>query len=245
MLSALCVLLLAVDAPTPPIPPKHPDEPVVAKPEDGGTAKDATAREAAVKAAADQAPKAPAEPATSKEGGGKEEVGKKALPPPPALTSESLCAELQKQANGRKAEKARLDAERKALNGERKKLEAKAEEIENARAQLKAETERLEQLLDQAGKAGLGAPSPVKAGTTGRAQGNAPALAKTIKSMKPPQAAALVSKLDVGLAARVLQLMSAKDSGAVLAAVKPELAAELVTAMSTLAPVDTKSGRRP
>ena len=58
------------------------------------------------------------------------------------------------------------------------------------------------------------------------------ALAKTLKGMKPDQAAALVARLDRPLAIDLLRRMRPGDAAVVLEKVKPELAAELFSMMA-------------
>ncbi|MBL8918633.1 MAG: hypothetical protein JNJ54_07235 [Myxococcaceae bacterium] len=308
MLSAFVVLVLAIDDPTPPIPPKHPDEPVIDVPKGKelghGNAKDAAAKEAAAKAAAD---KAAADKAASEKSGsaraGSSKAGDKAaadkadsdkaasekaannkasaavdplkgahgnpeqhgtpdakpqerhasagaadggvepraeVAPPPSITTNALCEELRKSAVAKKAAQAKLEEERKALAAERAKLEETAAEIGRAREQLKEETLRLEALIEESkgvrpAPGGYGAapraPSGPVVGT------NVVSLAKTMKAMKPAQAAQLVSRMEPRLAAQVLQQMSPKDSGAVLANVKADVAADLVASIAALPPV--------
>ena len=62
-------------------------------------------------------------------------------------------------------------------------------------------------------------------------------VSKAMKGMKPEQAAALVGRLDRGLAAEILRRMKATDAGAILGLLKPDLAAELATEIATRKPM--------
>jgi flagellar motility protein MotE (MotC chaperone) len=291
MFSAFVVLVLAIDDPTPPIPPRHPDEPVVDAPAKGrelghGNAKDAAAKEAAARAAADKAqagkPDAlpaeksaqpPAEKAEERrdakppptlrdahgraEGHGKPDDARGATGsadagvepraeanPPPSITSSALCDELRKSAMAKKAALSKIEEERKALVAERAKLEETAAEIARAREQLKEETQRLEALIEESKglKPALGGAARAPTGPV--VGSNVANLAKTMKAMKPAQAAQLVSRMDSRLAAQVLQQMSPKDSGAVLANVKADVAAELMASLAALPPVADPKKKR-
>lgn len=263
MLSYLLAFAIGVDPPTPPIPPKNPNEPTVdesAPPPSTspstsqGTASEAARKEAELKASIDaaesgksnsvQEPPAPAlAPEAKAEKKKPNERKTSSAPLPPQFGASALCDELRRQASLRRAEKSQLEADRKAIAEERDKLEQRAEEIERAREQLKVETLRLEGLLEQAAESGIGAALPKRPNPS--SNDNLAALAKTMKSMRPAQAAALVGKMDVRLAAQVLRLMSARDSGAVLAQVKPELAAELANALANMPAPSGTRGRRP
>ena len=58
-------------------------------------------------------------------------------------------------------------------------------------------------------------------------------VSKAMKGMKPEQAAAVVARLDRGLAAEIMRRMKATDAGAILGLLKPEMAAELATQIAT------------
>ena len=134
-----------------------------------------------------------------------------------------------------------------------------ANDIEKARDALRQETARLEALLKAAGNCGggssgmpLGEPlSPttsVPAATLREAAGEQiDTVSKAMKGMKPEQAAALIARLDRGLAAEILRRMKAVDAGAVLGLLKPELAAELATEIAIRKPAyakDKKGGAK-
>jgi flagellar motility protein MotE (MotC chaperone) len=127
-----------------------------------------------------------------------------------------------------------------------------ANDIEKARDALRQETARLEALLKSAGNCSgsttgmpLGEPlqptTSVSAATLREAAGEQiDSVSKAMKGMKPEQAAALVARLDRGLAAEILRRMKATDAGAILGLLKPELAAELATEIATRKPLYAK-----
>ena len=125
-------------------------------------------------------------------------------------------------------------------------------DIEKAREALRQETARLEALLKVAGNCGgggsgmaLGEPllptAPIPAAALREAAGEQiDSVSKAMKGMKPEQAAALIGRLDRGLAAEILRRMKATDAGAVLGLLKPDLAAELATEIATRKPMYAK-----
>lgn len=146
---------------------------------------------------------------------------------PPALTAGALRDELRAASQKRQEELAELARERV-------RLEKLAADIASARAALAAETARLEDRVK--GEPGKGAVA--KAGPFGR-PAQKPAvegLAKTLKGMKPDQAAGLVSRLDKPLAVSLLRRMRPSDAGAVLEKMKPDSAAELFSLMASSEP---------
>jgi flagellar motility protein MotE (MotC chaperone) len=169
-------------------------------------------------------------------------------PLPPALTRKALCGEMTRTSRELAAARKRLDEDRKALDGERQQLEKLKAEITQARAGLRSETEKLEALL--ARRAAEPAPAETPKPAPARPTPPAPrpqeldALAKTMKSMKPEAAAALIARTDAPLAAALLKRMKPADAGAVMDRLKPELAADLLALMSTLPSTPTKPGGR-
>ena len=124
-------------------------------------------------------------------------------------------------------------------------------EIATARAALRTETEKLEALIskrdenaaaDAAKPVAVAAPQVKQPPPATRPQ-ELEALAKTVKSMKPEAAAALIQRSDPQLAAQLLKRMKPADAGAVMDRLKPELAADLMVLMSTL-PSAPKPGAR-
>jgi hypothetical protein len=125
-------------------------------------------------------------------------------------------------------------------------------DIEKAREALRQETARLEALLKAAGNCGgggsgmaMGEPllpaTAIPAATLREAAGEQiDSVSKAMKGMKPEQAAALIGRLDRGLAAEILRRMKATDAGAVLGLLKPDLAAELATEIATRKPMYAK-----
>jgi flagellar motility protein MotE (MotC chaperone) len=114
-------------------------------------------------------------------------------------------------------------------------------DIEKAREALRQETARLEALLKATGNCGGGVGMPIGDSPTVVSPvvlREAPteqidSVSKAMKSMKPEQAAALVARLDRGLAAEIMRRMKPADAGAILGMLKPELAAELATQIAT------------
>lgn len=124
-------------------------------------------------------------------------------------------------------------------------------DIEKAREALRQETARLEALLKATGNCGgsvgmtLGDGVSTPAMVSPTALREAPieqidSVSKTMKGMKPEQAAALVARLDRGLAAEIMRRMKPADAGAILGLLKPELAAELATQIATRKPAPSK-----
>ena len=70
-------------------------------------------------------------------------------------------------------------------------------------------------------------------------------MSKTLKGMKPEQAAALVSLLEHHLAAEVLHRMRPADAGALMGYLKPEVAAALATEIATRKPTLAKKATTP
>ena len=125
-------------------------------------------------------------------------------------------------------------------------------DIEKAREALRQETARLETLLKAAGNCGVGGSgmamgepllprTAIPDATLREAAGEQiDSVSKAMKGMKPEQAAALIARLDRGLAAEILRRMKATDAGAVLGLLKPDLAAELATEIATHKPMYPK-----
>lgn len=125
-------------------------------------------------------------------------------------------------------------------------------DIEKAREALRQETMRLEALLKAAGNCGGGGggmttgepllpTAPVSASALREAASEQiDSVSKAVKGMKPEQAAAVVARLDRGLAAEILRRMKSTDAGAILGLLKPDLAAELATEIATRKPTYPK-----
>lgn len=159
-------------------------------------------------------------------------------PLPPPLTRKALCGELTRTNKELTQARAKLESDRQALDGERKELERLKAEIAQARAGLRLETDRLEGLLTKRGDA---TPPATRPTTQARPQ-ELDALARTIKSMKPESAAALVQRTEPFLAASLLKRMKPADAGAVMDRLKPDQAADLLALMSTLPSAPPKPG---
>jgi flagellar motility protein MotE (MotC chaperone) len=163
---------------------------------------------------------------------GKRAGAKDENPPiPPSLTLHALCEELSWSGLDREEALKKLTAERESIKKERAELEKLAKEVAEAREQLKVETDRLVSFAELGEDAVK--PGGEKFWTNRIAQVNADGgksfdnLARTLKSMRPEGAAAVVAKLDRNLAAAVLQRLRPSDSSPILDRLKPEVAAEL------------------
>ncbi len=138
---------------------------------------------------------------------------------------------------------------------DRTRLEQLASEITQAREALRQETARLEVLIKQRGSCdgearslpSESSPSAAVSATAARdmAREQLESVSKTMKGMKPEQAAAVVSHLDHRLAAEVLRRMRPADAGAVMGYLKPELAAELATEIAMRKPTSAKKAATP
>lgn len=132
-------------------------------------------------------------------------------------------------------------------------------DIEKAREALRQETARLEALIKAAGNCGGGGtgmpmgdsvmPTPVSQAAIREAAAGEQmdSVSKAMKGMKPEQAAAVIARLDRGLAAEILRRMKSSDAGAILGLLKPELAAELATEIAIhkpSIPKDKKGGAK-
>jgi hypothetical protein len=155
---------------------------------------------------------------------------------PPGLTLTALRAQLTK-AQLAPAEGAASTASNDGPGGT-------LADIEKAREALRQETARLEALLKAGGNCGgSGFSMPIGEGlattpVSAAALREAPTeqidtVSKAMKGMKPEQAAAVVARLDRGLAAEIMRRMKAADAGAILGLLKPEMAAELTTQIAT------------
>jgi flagellar motility protein MotE (MotC chaperone) len=207
-------------------------------------AKDVPAAEAAVAHERGPRTEGQASPAAEKPG----KTGKaipagpteKIEPSPPSLSSSAVCDELRRAARDRKQSFTRLEEERASLAKERTRLEKLAADIAKTREALREETARLEAILEKGGSA-LASAGPVAATDARTAvptrasirQAQLDSLAKTMKGMKPDQAAAMLNKIDRDLAAEVLRRMRPADVGAVMEKLKPETAAELFATMAS------------
>jgi flagellar motility protein MotE (MotC chaperone) len=162
---------------------------------------------------------------------------------PPGLTLSALRSQISKSSSPT------ADAPNSAADNS--KPGSAASDIEKAREALRQETARLETLLKAAGNCGAGIGGMPLGDNTQSAQSIPAALreapseqidsvSKAMKGMKPEQAAAMVARLDRGLAAEILRRMKAIDAGAILGLLKPELAAELATEIAIRKPMYAK-----
>ena len=156
----------------------------------------------------------------------------------PSLTENALCEELRRGNKDRAAHAAQMDADKKTLAKERTRLEQLAADVEKARHALKEETVRLELLLKRQG-VGERAERPPRDPSKPLPpleKGSVEGIAKALHTMKAEQGAQLLAKLDRALASEVLRKMKPADVGAVMEKLRPELAAELVSMMTTATP---------
>lgn len=169
---------------------------------------------------------------------------------PLSISKKGLCGELVKSGKELTLARKKLDDERRTLEADRMALEKLRAEIADARVQLRAETERLEGLLTKRAEGGGG--EGERSGSSERSRQPAPnlkpqdldGLAKTMRSMKPEAAAALLMKSEPMLGAGVLRRMKPADAGAILDRVKPDFAADLLALMATIpASPPSKAGR--
>jgi flagellar motility protein MotE (MotC chaperone) len=117
----------------------------------------------------------------------------------------------------------------------RERLEQLSRDINKARDTLRDDTARLETLLAKADGGGAGGGGD--GGETGKKVATPlDLLAKAMRGMKPEQAAPIVSRIEKKLAADILQRMPAADAGKVMAALKPETAAELTAEIAARGP---------
>jgi flagellar motility protein MotE (MotC chaperone) len=159
---------------------------------------------------------------------------------PPGLTLSALRSQISKSSSP--------TADAPSSTADTSKPGSAANDIEKAREALRQETARLETLLKAAGGCGSsmgGMPlgdnllsQSIPAATLREAASEQiDSVSKAMKGMKPEQAAAMVARLDRGLAAEILRRMKAIDAGAILGLLKPELAAELATEIAIRKPM--------
>ena len=180
---------------------------------------------------------APDPVAEKKDGGSTAEVAAK--PPvrmPATVTNAALATELKNHANEQKLA-------RSSMQKERARLEELKGELDASRTALKEETARLEATIAAARSTPGSSPTPTSIApvpvkpATKQQRPQLQALAKTIKGMKPEQAALMVARLDRQLASDILREMKPAEAGAILDKLKPELAADLIATMAAqLAP---------
>jgi flagellar motility protein MotE (MotC chaperone) len=159
---------------------------------------------------------------------------------PPTIGGKALAEELRKASSERAVE-------RESVQAERARLEKLAAEIGEARAALQLETQRLTAVVKNTAEAGAAKGQPGEggkrgAGTARSRPGARPgarheptpleALAKTLKAMKPDQAALLLAKVDKPLAVELLRHMKPADAAAVLDKMDPGSSAPLVSQLA-------------
>ncbi len=138
---------------------------------------------------------------------------------PRSLTRKAFEEEVHQTVRQRRTERARAGEERT-------RLEKLASDIASARAALKEETARLEQLAkkESASSASTASDAGDKASVA--------ALARTLKGMRPEQAAAVLGRLDKKLAVELLRRLRPADAGVIAEKLRPEAAAELFALMA-------------
>jgi flagellar motility protein MotE (MotC chaperone) len=156
---------------------------------------------------------------------------------PPEITTDGLRDELRRAARERKLQNAKLDGERAKLTDERGQLEQMARDIEGARQSLRAETQDLRQQIKKRPPGASGSQPEPAAGAaspdgTKPPPGPLDLVAKTLKNMKPDQAAQVLIHVERSLAVGVLGRMRPSDAGAVLEKMKPEQAAQFIAALA-------------
>lgn len=226
MISAIALILLG-SGPVEPIAPKAPLPPEV------------------------KAPSSPSAPPLEQAKPTKGEAANESPLVPPALSKKGLCGELHKTGKELAQARKKLEDDRRALDADRLSVEKLKAEIADARIQLRAETERLEALLAKRTESPLpeadkqAAPSerPKPTPSIAKPQ-DLDSLAKTMKSMKPETAAALLTKSEPALGAGVLRRMRPADAGAILDRIRPDFAAELLALMATLPSTAPNKGGR-
>jgi flagellar motility protein MotE (MotC chaperone) len=218
------------------------EQPGEAKPagaKSGGKSGEKNAAKSGEKAASESAAAKPAD----KPGKGKakpmaqHERASPSAAPLPALSQSALRQEIKQNGGEDKS------ATAAAPTSERARLEQLAAEITKAREALKQDTARLETMLKGGGDGrmpigdGMGSPaSGVDAGGAASREAMKEQIltvSKAMKGMKPEQAAAIIARMDRGLASEILRRMKPADAGAVMASIKPELAADLATTIAT------------
>lgn len=181
------------------------------------------------------ASKAPADGGTAVASGGVDGGQPEPQAAPATLSSSALGDELRRAAAARQGERKKLEEERQALTAEREKLEKLAAELTAAREELRTETQRLQEAGKSASAAnGQGAGARAAGANLGKAQLDN--LASAVKSMKPDQAAGLISRLDRPLAVALLQKMKPTAVGKVMENMRPDVAADLLSGMAVAPP---------
>ncbi len=153
---------------------------------------------------------------------------------PPEITTDGLRDELRRASRERKLQTTKLSDERAKLTDERGQLEQMARDIEGARQSLRTETQDLRQQIKKRPPASSGTAATGAAGPDGTKPPPGPLdnVAKTLKNMRPDQAAQVLIHVERSLAVGVLGRMRPSDVGAVLDKMKPEQAAQFIAALA-------------
>lgn len=149
---------------------------------------------------------------------------------PPSLTPGALALELREANRRRFEELADIQRERARLEQLAAEIAAARRELARESALLDEKTAKLQELSSQQRPATTPPPAPEPAALPADAQ--AQALARTLKGMKPDQAAALIGRLEKPLAVAVLAKLRPADAAGVLGRMPSSNAAELFTLMA-------------
>jgi flagellar motility protein MotE (MotC chaperone) len=156
--------------------------------------------------------------------------------PPPSLTPGALANELREANRRRFEELAELQRERVQLELLRAEIASARRELARESAQLDDKAARLEREAAKLREATRPLHGDSPAAPVGAEPGPTPAqveaLARTLKGMKPEQAAALVGRLERTLAVAVLSKLRPSDAAGVLGRMPSGNAAELFTLMA-------------
>jgi flagellar motility protein MotE (MotC chaperone) len=152
--------------------------------------------------------------------------GAAGAPPPPPIASRALADELRRASRER-------DADRSAIARERAHLEALKKEIAESRAALRKETQRLEGLVAAFGAKESNAHEAMRAEARAKeTPGSLDTLTKTVKGMRARQSAAMLARLDRGLAAAVLGRMRPAEAAAVIEKMEVAAGAEILALLA-------------
>ncbi len=158
----------------------------------------------------------------------------------PTLSMGNLCDEIARTSISVEKEKANLAKQREALALEKTELQEISKKIAQARDQLRIETNRLISFIDLAEEESKSkskccpCSSTEKLALSGKDSLNL--LSKTVKSMKPGQAANLISTLDRNFGAALLIRMRPAEASLVMNKLPPQVAAELMVIMAATPP---------
>lgn len=158
----------------------------------------------------------------------------------PTLSMGNLCDEIARTSVSVIKEKAELAKQRKALDQEKIELQKISKKIAQAREQLRIETNRLISFIDLAAEESKPNSECCPCSPNNKlalsGKSSLTLLSKTIKSMKPAQAANLINTLDRNFGAALLIRMRPADASLVMNRLPPKVAAELMVIMAATPP---------